>query len=55
MAPARLAHARLLRRQADGTWPPEPELIAAEGTLDRRRIGFALPLATRYRATFPAA
>ncbi len=47
--------AELLRRQGDGNWPPGPELIAADGTLDLRCIGFSAPLAALYRTTFLAA
>ena len=41
--------AELLRRDADGNWPAEPELIGADGQLDLTSIGFAAPLMQLYR------
>ena len=43
--------ASLLRRTADGTWPPDPALIAAGGTIMLTSIGFEVPLASVYRDT----
>jgi hypothetical protein len=43
----------VLRRDADGVWPPEPEIVA-EGELALDRIGFRAPLAALYRTTAPA-
>jgi Uma2 family endonuclease len=42
--------AELLRRQADNTWPKEPQLIEG-GTLALKSIGFLVPLASIYRTT----
>lgn len=42
--------AELLRRQADGTWPPEP-LSVTEGDLVLDSVGFSVPLADIYRTT----
>ena len=43
--------ASLLRRTADGTWPPDPALIAAGGAIMLTSIGFEVPLASVYRDT----
>jgi Uma2 family endonuclease len=42
--------AELLRRQPDGAWPKEPELIET-GILALDAIGFRVPLAELYRTT----
>ena len=47
--------AELLRRQADGSWPREPELIGPDGTLTLHGIGYSVPLAALYRTTTLAA
>ncbi len=47
--------AELLRRGADGTWPPEPQVIPADGVLALESIGFSVPLAALYRTTALAA
>jgi Uma2 family endonuclease len=47
--------AELLCRQADGSWPREPELIGPDGTLALQSVGFAAPLAAFYRTTTLAA
>lgn len=43
--------AELLRRRDDGTWPEQPAVIAADGTLDLASIGFTAPLVALYRTT----
>lgn len=43
--------AELLRRDAEGNWPKEPEIIGADGMLALRCVGFSAPLATLYRTT----
>jgi Uma2 family endonuclease len=43
--------AELLRRQSDGSWPTEPEPIAAGGRLELACIGLELPLGDVYRGT----
>ena len=43
-------HAEILRREADGSWPPEPERIG-QGALRLDSIGFAVPLADIYART----
>lgn len=42
--------AELLRRGAEGAWPPGPEAIEPEGTLRLDGIGLSVPLAALYRA-----
>ena len=42
--------AELLRRQADGTWPPEP-LSITDGALVLESVGLRVPLADIYRTT----
>ncbi len=42
--------AELLRRQADGSWPADPEAIT-DGDLRLDSIGFGLPLEAIYRKT----
>lgn len=44
--------ALLLRRQADGAWPPDPETIAADGALTLASIDFSLPLSRVYAKTY---
>jgi Uma2 family endonuclease len=44
-------HAELLRRQADGSWPADPEEIGPEGTLELTSIGLTLALRTAYVMT----
>ena len=41
----------VLRRQPDGSWPKEPEPLAADDTLRLDSIGFAAPLRSAYRTT----
>jgi Uma2 family endonuclease len=41
----------LLRRDAEGHWPPEPEEIGPGGTLRMESIGYAGPLADIYAQT----
>jgi Uma2 family endonuclease len=43
--------AELLRRDADGNWPAEPEEIGPDGTLRLDSIGFACPLPAIYAQT----
>jgi Uma2 family endonuclease len=43
--------AELLRRGADGSWPEQPEIIRADGSLSLGSIGFTVPLAAIYRTT----
>jgi Uma2 family endonuclease len=43
--------AELLRRDADGSWPAEPEEIGAGGTLRLDSIAFACPLPAVYAQT----
>jgi hypothetical protein len=47
--------AELLCREANGSWPNEPEIIAPCGTLTLRSIGYSAPLAALYRTTALAA
>jgi Uma2 family endonuclease len=44
--------AQLLRRQADGSWPPDPVTIGADGDLALTSIGFTAPLAAAYAKTY---
>ncbi len=57
MAQASDAHgaiqAEVLRRQADGTWPEQPEIIGAEDEIRAKSIGFAVPLQQIYRFSGP--
>ena len=41
----------LLRRNADGSWPEEPDTMAAADMLTLESIGFTLPLGAFYRTT----
>lgn len=43
--------AELLRRRDDGSWPEQPELIQAGGTLELASLGFTVPLLALYRTT----
>ncbi|HEY3847831.1 MAG TPA: Uma2 family endonuclease [Acetobacteraceae bacterium] len=43
--------AEILRRRPDGTWPEDPETIAADGELRLDSIGFAEPLRSAYRTS----
>ena len=43
--------AELLRRREDGTWPEQPDLIQADGTLELASVGFSTPLLALYRTT----
>lgn len=43
--------ATVLRRQADGSWPPDAMLIRPGGTLELASLGFAAPLAEAYAGT----
>lgn len=43
--------AELFRRQADGTWPEQPELIDSAGELALDSIGFGAPLGAIYEDT----
>lgn len=44
--------AHLLRRQSDGSWPPDPEPIAAEGTLHLETIALTAPLREVFAGTY---
>jgi Uma2 family endonuclease len=44
--------ALLLCRQADGSWPADPELIGAEAALVLSSIGLSMPLASAYAKTY---
>lgn len=44
--------ALLLRRQADGSWPADPETIGADATLSLASIDFAMPLQAAYVKTY---
>ena len=46
--------ASMLRRQADGSWPPDPETIAVDGVLSLTSIDFLTPLAAAYAKTYLA-
>lgn len=46
--------ASMLRRQADGSWPPDPETIAVDGVLSLTSIDFLAPLAAAYAKTYLA-
>jgi Uma2 family endonuclease len=41
----------VLRRQADGSWPSEPQYIDAAGELVLESIGFRIPLRAAYRTS----
>jgi Uma2 family endonuclease len=43
--------AELLRRDAEGNWPPEPEEMGPDGTLRLDSIAFACPLPAIYAQT----
>jgi Uma2 family endonuclease len=43
--------AEILRRAPDGTWPQQPDFIAADGELRLDSIGFAAPLRAAYRTS----
>lgn len=43
--------AEVLRRQPDGTWPEQAELLGADDTLRLDAVGFASPLRDVYRGT----
>jgi Uma2 family endonuclease len=43
--------AEVLRRQQDGTWPEQRELIDEDGELRIESIGYAAPLRSAYRTT----
>ena len=43
--------AEVLRRTPDGSWPPQPDIVEAEGELRLDSIGFAAPLRDAYRTT----
>jgi hypothetical protein len=47
--------ADLLCREANGSWPNEPEIIAPCRTLTLRSIGYSAPLAALYWTTALAA
>ncbi len=44
--------AQLLRRDAEGAWPPEPEDIAGDAELRLDSIGLACPLREAYSGTY---
>jgi Uma2 family endonuclease len=46
--------AEVFRRQADGTWPAESEMVAADGTLVLTSIGLSVPLRDIYHSTYLA-
>ena len=43
--------AEILRRQPNGTWPEQPEIVDADGELRLDSIGYAAPLRLAYRTT----
>ena len=43
--------AELLRRNADGTWPEDPEQISSAAALHLESLSFETPLAAFYRTT----
>jgi Uma2 family endonuclease len=43
--------AEILRRQPDGSWPEQPEIIGGDGELRLDTIGFAEPLRSAYRTS----
>jgi Uma2 family endonuclease len=43
--------AELLRRDADGEWPSEPQIVEDGGELRLNSIGFTVPLHAIYRTT----
>ena len=43
--------AELFRRNADGTWPAEPVIVAANDVLTLASVAFSTPLAAFYRTT----
>jgi Uma2 family endonuclease len=43
--------AELLHRGADGSWPEQPEIIRADGSLSLASIAFTVALAAIYRTT----
>ena len=43
--------AEILRRQPDGSWPEQPELVTGDSMLRIDSIGFAEPLRSAYRTT----
>ena len=47
--------AELLRRNTDGSWPANPDIVVAGGVLTLSSIGFSGPLAALYRTTALAA
>ena len=47
--------AELLRRNPDGTWPAEPEIISADGVLTLPSIEYSTPITALYRTTALAA
>ena len=42
----------LLRRNPDGSWPPNPATIPEGGTIELETIGLVLGLAELYRDTY---
>jgi Uma2 family endonuclease len=44
--------AELLRREANGNWPSEPEPISSDGTINLETIALDLPLIEVYRGTY---
>ena len=43
--------AEVTRRAPDGTWPPQPDIVGADGELRLDSIGFAAPLRDAYRTS----
>jgi Uma2 family endonuclease len=43
--------AEILRRDPDGNWPAQPELVAADGTLRLDSIGFVAALRSAYQTS----
>jgi Uma2 family endonuclease len=43
--------AEVLRRQADGSWPEQPEIVEKDGELRLDAVDFAEPLRSAYRTT----
>jgi Uma2 family endonuclease len=43
--------AELPTRNADGTWPAQPEILGADGALSLTSVSYAVPLTALYRRT----
>ena len=51
---SRKVEAKILRRSADGIWPPNPEVITLDGTIRLATIDLEFPLLGVYRDTYLA-